>query len=594
MVKTLEKICIRIICSNLNLNYEICEKYGFKIPAAISDKMIKYLRDKDIKVKTDETKIFERRILRLSDFYTQIFDDIFYDFLNGHHLNYLYLENVNEFKLKSSKCKIFTKKLELSILQNKENELLSFLTNFPVFIEETVIISALANNLNSISILFRNTSENLQKLDISFGKFTKEAFLKFISQIFKFQHLEELVLYFVFLDAEDFDEDEVLLDLSNDPKNFGKKLKKLEIPNIFFTFCKIPVNNLTNLECFHIQESPGANSKLCLMTKIFKNLSKQQFSSLKKIDFNFSETNENLEIEFVEFMKNLKNLTHISIGIDFRKEDSKLRMVNYLNNSCSTLQEFYLSHYLKNESWIYLLKSFIGNCTALKSIYLDCLDNDIDFDVLKLLIKLIKNCEANIEKLSLSSFMFKNEWFYSKLPKIINLKKFIMLEKGNFSFTNSLFFDRLLTKVIETQQETLIAIKIEDYSLEEFYREIGCEFFNSIAKCFKLEKLFISREATRNSLEKIFTNSFFQLSHLRKLTIEKFDFTNNDLEYILNLFINLKHLYRVWMDCFNVSKSNFHQFFQRLQMINTNVEFINFRGVYQNNNETFSIAFKNY
>lgn len=604
MVKSLKRICLKAVSLNLNLNYKVCEKHGFKIPMQIGDDIIIYLKKCNKILKNDETRMFKKEVMDFSTFYSQIFTVEYFDFLNNHHLKYLELENLENFNIKERECQIFTKELSLNIGKiTKELKDVFKKTSLNVEKKITIFSSNITKKMNSIFFVLNNAKETLQSIEITFSKFTKEGFLNFCLEIMNFKQLKEFSFDFpsTTMKKNEFHENQFDINLSEDQKNFGRKLKILKIPCIFFMFNSNFVKNLTNLELFHVHQRFCYDSvDVNFMVEVFKSLSRQQFPVLKDIYFTFDESNENLQEEFVLFFGNLKNLRYIQIQAHFSVENLKLKLVDYLTNSCDSLQEFRLPYFFTDEAERDVLEKIIGKCTALKAINLDILEYPYN-DSVNLLLKLMKNCKSTIEKLDLISEISDDEWFYSNIPKFkrlnyVNITKTRGIDSRNFSPLN-----KFLTRFFEDHKDTLTKIEIIDYddAVENSSRNDKSEYFTSISKCYKLESFSVYSQDRRNDLDKIFTNSFLNFNNLQNLRLLQFRFSDKDLEYFLNLFIKLKHLNEAWVENFYISKFLSNQFLRRLECSDVNAESIIFCGFYQENNgaefeETFCIKYKNY
>ena len=117
MVRSLEKLCLGIVCTKLKFYYEICEKNRLKIPYEIGNKIIKYLNEYKTKIDDDDAQIFNKNIMEFTHFTCNgkySFSEVnYFDFLNNHQLDSCSLTYIKDFKVKSHNFKLTVKNLNI-------------------------------------------------------------------------------------------------------------------------------------------------------------------------------------------------------------------------------------------------------------------------------------------------------------------------------------------------------------------------------------------------------------------------------------------------------------------------------------------------
>lgn len=584
-MKTLENLCLISISQNLNLNYHLCKRNKLKIPCKMGDKIMKSLFKMEKKLDENEVKIFEKDIMDLSQFYTNLTipDDYFrfetfqiraYDFLNNHHLDCLHLVNLKRFFLESESFKVYTKKLIVNKVNEFMDRTLSILKNFyrnSIFVEESIKFQDVSfkKSLNPVGLLIRNSFETLKSLHIENCMFEESSCRHLVSQIFYLKNLEELI--FVESYSCYIDHLQLRTQFRKTEKEFGKKLKILKIPTFFYLFNSYMFENLNNLQ--HLQIFDYDYPKTENIVRTFEVLSNQNLTALKEFEFETEMMFEDVELALVKFIKSLKNLEKIDLSVPFWLKSSRSEILTSLKNSCKTLQTFHLPYLYRDHKNKFLLE-LIENCQALKEISLDEFKINWHDFALNLLIKIMNYCKSTIEKLDFTDiYLFINKnWFLSSIPKFSNLKKFYIEGKLNTKF------DNFLMKFIEDHHRSLIELKFSDsISLEGDEHE----FFHSISKCYNLQLLVVYYIGKKTSHEKIFTDSFLLNNHLQDLQLAFYNYTEDDLDYFLKLFKKLRFLRKVKLQSFRVFKKSVDNFLYEVDHLNSNIEFINLNGRYQ-------------
>ena len=104
MVKNLENLCLEKVIKNLSLNYRILKKLDLKLSKKVCEKIYKNSFTILSKFNYDELKIFYEDVMELKniDLSKKQFENIeYFDFLNRHKLDNLYINGIEKFKLSS-------------------------------------------------------------------------------------------------------------------------------------------------------------------------------------------------------------------------------------------------------------------------------------------------------------------------------------------------------------------------------------------------------------------------------------------------------------------------------------------------------------
>lgn len=581
MVRKLQKICLKCICSDLYLNFEICEKYALKIPECIGDEIFKYATGTKTGITKDETKMFKKKIMDLSKFFEETwftwedylnkkrhFNVDSYDFLLNHRLIELSLKVLNSFHIYSSSEKIFTKKLFIDQVDNfmnsNHNEMLNFFKN-TLRVEKSIIFmnQSFPSKFDPISPLIENSLQTLTVLQFEKCSFYEESFCNLFPVIFSLKNLEEFK--FIKNSFFWFEIDKFTINLTEEHKEFGKKLKVLEISPLICKLNSFMFKNLENLENFMLFGNEYSSNS---SQQIFQILSEQKLEFLKEIEIDLNKEDERTQIEFIQFITNIKNLTKISIQSTFTTKETELKFLNWLQNSCENLNEFYFAFFFKDELEEEFLK-FLCNCKSIKTLKFDfCQPESYSGNSLNLLIKAMKNWECTLEKLTLSPFIFNEEWFYLLIPKFKNLKEFHVTDQTLYKFNN------FLKNFIENHQQTLSVLFFSNFPLN--YQD----FCEPISDCCNLKTLNLFGFKDKSFIEKIFTNSFLSNNCLEKLVLVYRTYYNEDLDYFLNILLKLKQLKEVEISYFKVHRFYFTKFLDGLGRSNSNIESYIFQGAY--------------
>lgn len=185
-MKNLQKICIRNICFNLVLNFQICKKHNLKIPSKIGDRILEFSIKYWKEINDDEVKIFQKEIMDLSKFssISNNFNVKNYDFLSNHQFDDVKLENLENFNIESSNFRIKLKNLHIYKIKSFEINDLAYRKLFiknRLEIEDSIKFECinLPKDLNLIPLFNKNIIENLRKLFIFKCSFTEMSLISF-------------------------------------------------------------------------------------------------------------------------------------------------------------------------------------------------------------------------------------------------------------------------------------------------------------------------------------------------------------------------------------------------------------------------------
>lgn len=585
MVKSLKKICLKSVCFNLSLNYKICKKYEFKLCEEIGDEILKYVNGMNIKVSDDDAKLFKKNITDLSRFeckkeicggipVSEIFNVRSYDFLNDHHLKELSLTYTSDFRIESSSFSIFTEKLSVNnvtfFMDSNDEEIESFFKD-SLHVTKSIIFNGkkFTQNKNPIALLIGYCFETLKTLMIDSCLFKKESFFHLIPQIFHLKNLQEFS--FIGNYGLDWHEENLVLDAveEQNKRQFGRKLTTLKCSFTLFALNSLLFENLKNLEHFSILGEINTSYKENLLKNLFHVLSKQKLENLKEFEFLVLGYTEEIDIEFINFFQNLKNLEKLSIAEDILSKSCELKVLNYLKNSCKTLTDYSLFSIINNYQEKFILEIF-QNCTNLKKFHFEYF-HEYPTTSFNGLIKGFKNCLSTIEIIHLTTINnFLENSFFSNNLQFENLKE-LLIEDQNLFYE----YNEMLTEFIKSHKNSLIRLNLrfpDDCEVEEI--------FQSSSECYNLQKFTIFTKTI--DLENVFSDSFFFRNHLLELIVHS-SFFMEDLDKLFNILIKLKHLKTINLSSFNLTKFSIDKFLDDLNHSDSNIESIDLEGKYEDN-----------
>lgn len=361
MVRLLMKICLKDVCDNLNLNYEICKMNNLKIPQKTLHEILNFRKKCKKVINADEVKIFIKKFSELS--YLNLNNKLFnlnnYDFLNNHQLESFSIMEINNFQVTLPNFKLFIKNLVISdvrfFINSTEEERKNFF-KYSLHVENSIIFDFLKfdNNSKQIFYLLEKSYEKLKVFKIINCSFDGESMEFFLSKIFLLENLQE----FHFFAKVEWELEKELknIKLMKKEREFGKNLKRLHIPHYFFLINKFMFENLKNLEFLEITCS--LNGSTCTQG-IFKTLSETQLPFLRECHLRILKSDEIVRGEIVDFLKTLRKLRKISLSI-FLSDSFKIETFNSLINSRDTLQNIYLSPNFQENREMFFKEFFLN------------------------------------------------------------------------------------------------------------------------------------------------------------------------------------------------------------------------------------------
>lgn len=167
-IKRLRDLCLKLICSNLCVTYEICKRNSWKIPTDYGTLIYEYFIENNYPINENDLNLFTSSITSLKSF-----------FLNGKFNDYSnFLLNINKDYLRTIKCFLYDYRYGLknllNLLENCENiekfELYCYCNNYPLAIMEV------PNEFNLFINSLNNSSSTLTELIIFHEKVIKVDF----------------------------------------------------------------------------------------------------------------------------------------------------------------------------------------------------------------------------------------------------------------------------------------------------------------------------------------------------------------------------------------------------------------------------------
>lgn len=494
MVQFLVKISLEIVCKNIDLNYELCVKEKKRIPKDIGHQILQYIQENEINLKIEEIRIFEKKIMDLDEFYIneRFCNSISFDFLHNHELKYLSVSNIEKLLVYSSNAKLITEEFKLQRYSLSGYGRM-FFSNFlqvknTIIFEEITFKSAyVLLNPRSILVLslIKKSYKNLKNLNIKNCIFENSQFFMLLNEIFLLENLEEFIFQSKFCEVDMF--------LTERQKEFGKKLKKLEIPSYFFKINKYMFNNLNNLEILKLTKP---EEPLYLCTELFEILSNNDLSTLRDIYIENFSADENI-VNFLSKLKNLRKVTFLFNDIYFGD-------LNFLKNSSQTLEYLFLLNVNQDENYF---SEVFSSFLTLKDITLPIENRTFQHVYLDSLMKVLKNCQFSIKKMNISG---KNNFirpFLHEIPRLINLE---ILNIGED-------WTKVGCQLVDFIENHQYFLKVLTFSEAE--ENVDVNFLKSISKCRYLQKLEITLFNSKH-LESIFTSSFQHFDFLEEFLLE--------------------------------------------------------------------------
>lgn len=432
MVRSLRKICLGNVCQNLQINYEICKKNNMIIPSEIGNVIFKYVNKVLRKIRNEDTKIFQKNIMDLTEVELNsfVFKDI--QFLNNHELDSLSFIYSNMLILKKSSTRLVTNKLKLDsfvhVSLSMKKKLKSLFRNF--WVKDSIEFDGVCfhRKINPFYILLKNS---LHILILKNCSFYKKGFLLFLKKLFLLENLREF--QFSKTSIDNSKKDLKNIKLSQIEKGFGRNLEKLKIPGYFFFINKFMFKNLEKLEFLKITKS-GDDLNLC--GNIFEVLSKVNFLYLKELKINISCNKQKVGKKFLIFLNTLQNLKKISIKWKLLNSNYfKEKLLKCLKNFNESLQEFHLSKEIKENNENYL--NFLLNLKVLKKLEIHEVYSKYNGFCKLSLLKILENCKDFLESLEIGDCNGYHN-FFEKISWLENLKELYIGSENFFTVHNRL------------------------------------------------------------------------------------------------------------------------------------------------------------
>lgn len=518
-MKSLEDITLCLVCSNIDWNLKLCEKFNWKIPPFVGNKIIINMKKQYNIIKKENMKFFNSNIIEFTDFVTvkQFYYISNYEILHGRHLESLTIFGIERFSYNFENLSpIHTNCLyikDVSFMEFNLEKMVNFFKNF-IFVRHTIVIENVQdkNFFRAILHLLENSSGTLEFLSFRdcyiFNEFQNNLSL-IMSRMpklrsIKFHAFESTTIKYL--------QQCVVTDMLTSSYVSIKVLDlqgyKCHAPALITVLGKIH-----SLEEFLIENFPDAKLSLIQV------LRQKQASTLKKVHMSFGELPGECLIELGEFLKQAKNLQNIFF---FLNETTMPELENFMDGlvqSAGNLQQFFVGMHMNanisiNTKW----KTFFSKCQSL---------TEIDFRFIKGVTQLlpslkqaISNCKHTLEFVFLEKIDPKNlSSILLVLKELKNLKHF------NIDCTLTKKSVKVLTEVISYHSPTLEALYLNDniFSLNKrMKRELGA----AVASCLNLKRLSFDLPDVSEDLSFLINPSCQFLEDLEKLHIghSVFDF----------------------------------------------------------------------
>lgn len=517
-MKSLKRITVENVTSNLYLNYELCLKYDWKIPKRIGDEIFEFAFKYGKPLNDNDTLFFQRKITELSEFCTGIgrFNVKNYNFLLDHELNNFCVRYVNNINIDWKFGKIITENFK--IIQNETPD--SGMENIfkeCLIVKTSIKVNLSDNNriLKGIFSMIENSKLNLKKLSIKCNNINWKYFKRFFKSLPELKNLEKLKLTFNRSYILDKSYGNILFESLIPLSNNLKSLKIYEIP---FSYSKLIdlLEKCKILEKISIQLT-NWNDDL-IESDVIKCLSKNN-QYLKKININFSKVNKSIIEELMNLINNCKLLLKFRIHSRREVNLNVDKIFQSLLKFTDKLQYFDVFGMYTNSNLLNLNKLFYC-CKSLTKIDVTHYCNvKIILPSLEIAIKQSKN---TLKEISFPGFMADELIFCLKVLIDTNRLEYLYFEQCS----NNTESDNILRRIIEGCRDRLKSFSWLGHFSESTF---DIELLNCLSNCSMLTKLQIVDLDLKKKLNYLINRSSKYLENLQELCLMSIGVDEEDI-----------------------------------------------------------------
>lgn len=525
IVKRLEDKTINTLCLNLHLYAKLCEKFGWKIPLLIGNKIMMNIRKQRFLLNEEKMKFFSINFIEFNYFPggKQFFRISNFEILHGRHLETLNFYGIKNLSYNYENFSpIYADNLFINNIKIMDFDFIKmkiFFKNY-LFVKHKISIENMKdkNFFRALLYVFKNSTKTLMHISFKECKLYKSFQRRLALILSNCSTLKSVV----------FDYDDLLTNtlivsslLLNTFSSSGYTLKVL---NIEYYDCNTTnlvetLNNLYCLEEFSAKNVTGGELSLIRVLK------KNHSSTLTNISLVFDKLSSECLIELGEFFSQIKNLRNVYLLIASSPEPELENIFRGLENRAENLQKFYIGLHLArldiSKRLIRRWKYFLLKCKSLQELNLLCM-KEIS-NLIPWLKQTIYNCKSTLETVCLYNIESKYlNYFLPVVKEVENLRNF------NFDCYLTEKSSKVLIEIIEHHRLKLESLSITD-KISLMNRELEQKLAKTIASCKNLKNFSVFINAFEDFDQDIphFINPSCQfLENLEELSVggSSFDF----------------------------------------------------------------------
>lgn len=545
MMKTLAEECLSTILKNLKDLKQMCLKNSWRIPFFCGDVILNYLMENDKPVKRKTMDFFNSSILDLSEFNAnrKIFRFNNFDFLNGHRLQILNLEDLEQFQIKISGFKLFVNTFSLKNVRfiNFNDKKMKYFMENGLHVEHSIIIEDIKNSKFFVNFpLLIGKSTTLRNFTLIKCKVNKQITDVLSQSLSKLNQLESF--NFQSIQIMPLEVNNIIFALESS----SKTLKYLKLLRVTFDSSYL-ANLIANIRSLQELSIDDKFFKTCKNKHLlFKSLN-QHSMSLNKLYITCSILHTPDYDALITLLQECKYLKKFFLNCRKANETKNEEILHGLLSSAKTLEKFSI----ESDDYIWELDDIRGKessnslINSWKNIFISCSNlKEINVKriqgtpkILPSILVAIQMSKNTIRRIKIEEF--ENDDLLIIFPEMMHVSELCTLEIIECCLTDESM--NLLQKVIDYFHESLTHIDLTG-SLTDHLTVYGGE---SISKCLNLKYLDVSKNIFIDNLENIISVSSLFLKNLETFKLRSCVVLDNDVEMLAEAFYfctNLKEL----------------------------------------------------
>lgn len=510
-VKSLQEISLDSINSNIDLILKYCQKFDWKIPKIVGDKLLRNLTKQHFLLSEKSMKIFYENIIEFTSFTTgrQFFSISDFKFLHGRKLKNLKLHGIRNI------CYDFQEYPPISTdnLYVNSVKLLNFdlakMVNFfqySLLVKDSIYIENMKNGkfFRALLNLIENSSQTLKILSFRNCRFYKGFKQNLASAMSKVSSLESLTIY----------SDEIFRSLprffiANAFKASYNSLKVLDILGFDCSSSAVVeiLHKLNPLEKFSVDIASNEYSLLQI-------LKDKHSSSLRKLHIYFSNLSKKSLIELGICLKKCNNLVDILVILGNSEEKELENVLAGLKYCAENLEAFHIGPHINITDGIAnKWKDILLRCKSLQKMSLNCFKNTSG--LLHFFKKTISNCKHTLQHFSLENV--DSQHLSIVLPALFEVNNLKTLNIDCYPTMESI---QILIDIISYHFSNLEGLYLTDdvFRIDDKHR---AELARNISHCPNLKTLSLGGYRYIDELHLIFNPSSKFLENLEVLIFKK-------------------------------------------------------------------------